>query len=60
MEEVLSQLEEETGSNLLAATMCLLEASNSGLRECELLAVLSSEQELSTSSVYEEKGLKFC
>ena len=38
------------------ATLCLLEASASGLLETELLTILGNEKDLVPPSPYDEKG----
>jgi hypothetical protein len=42
----LERFEEENGGELLIAALCLLEVSNGGLLEVELLAVLGDEDNL--------------
>lgn len=54
--DVLARFEEENGSFLLVATLCLLEVSMSGLLESELLNILSEEENLMPPSNKEEKG----
>ncbi len=44
--QVLKRFEKENGGNLLAATLCLLEASMRGLLETELLAILGDEDDI--------------
>ena len=57
LEVVLDRLERENGGHLLVATLCLLEASSSGLLESELLDILGDETDLVPPSPYEEKGI---
>lgn len=57
--QVFDRFEEENGGNLLTATLCLLEASQTGLLEVELLSILGDEDNLMPSSESEagkEKG----
>ncbi|XP_019645560.1 PREDICTED: TPR repeat-containing protein DDB_G0287407-like isoform X1 [Branchiostoma belcheri] len=44
--QVLERFEEENGGHLLVATLCLLECSNTGLLETELLRILADEDNL--------------
>ncbi|XP_071494027.1 telomerase protein component 1-like [Diadema antillarum] len=44
--QVFDRFEEENGGNLLVATLCLLECSNTGLLETELLTILGDEDHL--------------
>ncbi|PIK50949.1 putative telomerase protein component 1 [Apostichopus japonicus] len=48
--QVFDRFEEENGGNLLTATLCLLEASQTGLLEVELLSILGDEDNLMPSS----------
>ena len=57
LEEVLQRLEaEEEESRLLQATLCLLEASTTGLQEQELLCVLAEDEKLTPPTPFDEKG----
>ncbi|XP_025109541.1 telomerase protein component 1-like [Pomacea canaliculata] len=58
LDRLLCQLEKETGGELLVATLCLLEASSSGLLESELRELLADESVLRPPSPYEEKEEK--
>ncbi|XP_071502709.1 telomerase protein component 1-like [Diadema antillarum] len=53
--QVLERFEEESGGNLMTATLCLLECSSSGLLETELLSILGDEDNLMPC---EEEGEK--
>lgn len=50
------RLENECGSNLVIATLCLLEASFAGLYEHELRQILGHENTLMPPSPFDEKG----
>lgn len=54
--QVFDRFEEENGGNLLTATLCLLEASQTGLLEVELLSILGDEDNLMPSETEKEKG----
>ena len=56
MEQVLQRFETEACGHLLMATLCLLEASSTGLLESELLILLADESSLMPPSPYDEKG----
>ena len=57
LEEVLQRLEaEEEEGTLLQATLCLLEASTTGLQEKELLLILADDTRLTPPSPFDEKG----
>lgn len=58
LDDLLSQLESEEGGELMVATLCLLEASSSGLLESELRQLLADESVLKPPSPYEEKEEK--
>ncbi|KAK7100982.1 hypothetical protein V1264_023836 [Littorina saxatilis] len=58
LDSLLAQLEGEEGGDLLVATLCLLEASASGLLESELRTLLADESVLRPPSPYEEKEEK--
>nr|XP_006811881.1 PREDICTED: nephrocystin-3-like [Saccoglossus kowalevskii] len=51
--QVLNRFENENGGNLLVATLCLLEASASGLLETELLTILGDEESLNIPDSYD-------
>nr|XP_006815135.1 PREDICTED: telomerase protein component 1-like [Saccoglossus kowalevskii] len=55
--QVLKRFEEENGGYLLVATLCLLEASATGLLETELLDILGDEDNLMPPEPSEEKGV---
>ena len=57
LEEILERFEGESGGPLKVATLCLLEASASGLLESELLTILGNEKDLVPPSPYDEKGI---
>ncbi len=44
--QVMTRFEEENGGQLLVAALCLLEVSQRGLLEAELLAILGDEDNL--------------
>lgn len=56
--QVFDRFEEENGGNLLTATLCLLEASQTGLLEVELLSILGDEDNLMPSETEKEKAAK--
>ncbi|KAK6179484.1 hypothetical protein SNE40_011834 [Patella caerulea] len=60
LEELLTRLEHCEGGQLLVATLCLLEASVSGLLESELRNILGDKESLTPPSPYDEKDEKEC
>ena len=46
LEQVFDRFEEENGGSLLIGTLCLLETSETGLLETELLQILGDEDNL--------------
>ena len=46
LQQVLERLENESGGELVIATLCLLECSRHGLLESELLLLLRNENDL--------------
>lgn len=46
LQQVLERLENESGGELVVATLCLLECSRHGLLESELLLLLGNEKDL--------------
>lgn len=57
LEDVLSRFEDENGGHLLVATLCLLEVSQNGLLESELLSILADEDNLMPATYVKEKGV---
>ncbi|XP_071161707.1 TPR repeat-containing protein DDB_G0287407-like [Mytilus galloprovincialis] len=57
-EYMLMRLENESGSNLVIGTLCLLEASFAGLYELELRQILGHENTLMPPSPFDEKDEK--
>ena len=60
--QVLDRFEKENGGTLLVAALCLLEVSERGLLEAELLAILGDEDNLSPQTLQDkdlekEKGM---
>ena len=55
---MLMRLENESGSNLVIGTLCLLEASFAGLYELELRQILGHENTLMPPSPFDEKGIE--
>eukprot|EP00058_Branchiostoma_floridae_P025527 XP_002611017.1 hypothetical protein BRAFLDRAFT_97506 [Branchiostoma floridae] len=53
--QVLERFEEENGGYLLVATLCLLECSNTGLLETELLRILADEDNLMPKDMKHKK-----
>ncbi|ESO94433.1 hypothetical protein LOTGIDRAFT_232289 [Lottia gigantea] len=60
LEELLTRLEQCEHGQLLVATLCLLEASVSGLLESELRFILGDTDSLTPPSPYDEKDEKEC
>lgn len=56
MDAVLKRFETSTENDLSIATICLLEASSSGLREMELRQLLGNSASLMPPSEFDEKG----
>nr|XP_054748224.1 TPR repeat-containing protein DDB_G0287407-like isoform X1 [Lytechinus pictus] len=54
--QVFDRFEEENGGELLIATLCLLECSNTGLLETELLTILGDEDNLMPKSSWFDSG----
>ena len=52
--QILARFEEENGGELLVATLCLLEASNHGLLEVELMTILGDEDHLMPRQEHED------
>ena len=56
LQQVLTRFEEEGGGHLLVATLCLLEVSQTGLLESELLKILADEDNIMPPTDTQEKG----
>ena len=56
LQQVLARFEEEGGGHLLVATLCLLEVSQTGLLESELLKILADEDNIMPPTDTQEKG----
>lgn len=54
--QVFDRFEEENGGELLVATLCLLECSNTGLLETELLTILGDEDNLMPNASWFSPG----